>query len=122
MLDIKDVKVGDKVYYKPEHYTDGQEENGIIKEIPDNQDMFARVVFRCAGNWDRYQDYTGQQTNLLDLNAGWMNCDHDYEWIDDSFDHEFGTEVCGFWECLGCGHVDENRPYPEYEPFVDDVI
>ena len=71
MLDIKDVKVGDMVYYKPAHFTDGQEENGIVKEIPENQDMFARVVFHCAGNWDRYQDYTGQQTNLLDLNSGW---------------------------------------------------
>jgi len=49
-------------------------------------------------------------------------CSHDYEWVDTSFDHEFGTESCGFWECSECGKVDEEREPPEYEPFADDVI
>ena len=42
-------------------------------------------------------------------------CDHDYEWIDSSFDHEFGTESCGYWECSDCGYVDEDLPSPSVD-------
>lgn len=30
-------------------------------------------------------------------------CDHDWKCIDDSFDHEFGTEVAYHMECRHCG-------------------
>jgi len=45
-------------------------------------------------------------------------CDHDWEVIDDSFDHEFGREVIVFERCQKC---DAER---EYDPptFDDDVI
>ena len=45
-------------------------------------------------------------------------CDHDWEVIDDSFDHEFGCERIVFQRCSIC---DEER---EYDPprFDDDVI
>jgi len=47
-------------------------------------------------------------------------CEHDYEWKDDSFDHEFGCQSCGYWECVDCGFVDpnNNEPPPVYE-FID---
>jgi len=28
-------KCGDKVYYQPNHYSDNEFENGIVKEIPE---------------------------------------------------------------------------------------
>lgn len=45
------------------------------------------------------------------------NCVHDHEWIDDSFSHDLGTESCGHWECVDCGHVDDDMesPQPQYE-------
>lgn len=32
--------------------------------------------------------------------------DHDWEFQDESFDHEYGTETCGYWECLNCNLID----------------
>jgi len=40
-------------------------------------------------------------------------CEHDFEWIDGSFDHDLGTEVCGHWECVDCGFVDEDKEPPQ---------
>lgn len=34
-------------------------------------------------------------------------CDHDWEHVYDSFDHEFGTEVIRFDRCLKCGKTKE---------------
>lgn len=34
-------------------------------------------------------------------------CDHDWRIRDDSFDHEFGTEVLVCWECEKCGATKE---------------
>ena len=28
--------------------------------------------------------------------------DHDWEFVDDSFDHEFGTERIHYWSCTKC--------------------
>jgi len=33
--------------------------------------------------------------------------DHDYEVIDDSFDHEYGTEQIFYKRCKNCGHETE---------------
>lgn len=30
-------------------------------------------------------------------------CDHEWVFQDDSFDHEFGTEVIRYWQCEKCG-------------------
>jgi NADH dehydrogenase/NADH:ubiquinone oxidoreductase subunit G len=40
-------------------------------------------------------------------------CDHEWEFVDDSFSHEFGTEVCGHWECLLCGATTTKCPVSE---------
>jgi hypothetical protein len=73
---IDELKVGDKVYYQPEHYKPDHFENGIVKEIPKFPKgslgyNHVRVVYKCGGNWDRYQDYTSALTNLEDLHLGW---------------------------------------------------
>lgn len=31
--------------------------------------------------------------------------DHDWEYVDDSFSHEFGTEICGHYECARCDAI-----------------
>ena len=31
------------------------------------------VVFNCGGEWDHYQDYTGQCTEYSRLKIGWTN-------------------------------------------------
>jgi hypothetical protein len=41
-------------YHDPPH---GTPEIGRLKSW-NNETVF--VVFKCAGNWDRFQDYTGQ--------------------------------------------------------------
>ncbi len=47
-------------------------------------------------------------------------CDHDWEWVDDSFDHEYGVEQCGHWECQNCDSTNDS-PAPTYDQ-DDDVI
>lgn len=44
-------------------------------------------------------------------------CDHDYELVDDSFDHEFGTEQIVYRRCKTCGHEAEADP-----PSADDYL
>ena len=31
--------------------------------------------------------------------------DHDWKYVDDSFSHEFGTEICGHYECARCDAI-----------------
>lgn len=45
-------------------------------------------------------------------------CDHDFEEVDDSFSHEFGTHVDIYNRCLICGETSEYV----YSPLDDDVI
>ena len=71
MIDIAKLHVGDKVHYQPEHYSDSEWENGRIKEIRGGRVDGVWVVYNCAGNWDRYMDYTSALTNLRDLKTGW---------------------------------------------------
>lgn len=35
--------------------------------------------------------------------------DHDWQFHDDSFDHEFGTEAIRYWQCERCGHTGERN-------------
>lgn len=81
MIDISKLKVGDKVYYQPEHYGKIRWENGMIKEIPnfatDKKSQVGynsiRVVYNCAGNWEHFKDYTSALTNLEYLKLGWKH-------------------------------------------------
>ena len=86
MVDITKLKVGDKVYYQPEHYKNilvldntteetvtEKWENGLIKEIPDWSTDSVRVVYNCCGDWNNYKDYTSALTNVNDLYLGWKS-------------------------------------------------
>ena len=80
MVDIAQLKVGDKVYYQPSHYKrelgdDEPEkwENGMVKEVPEDSLVYIRVVYNCNGEWEDYQNYTGQSTNIRDLHEGWKH-------------------------------------------------
>jgi hypothetical protein len=46
------------------------------------------------------------------------DCDHDWHFQDDSFDHEFGTEVIHYWLCEKCGVTKPTcqSEYGEQEP------
>ena len=72
-LDITKLRVGDKVHYQPPHYGLDDWENGIIKEIREGRTDGVWVVYNCAGNWKRYQEYTSALTNLSDLKLGWRH-------------------------------------------------
>jgi hypothetical protein len=63
------VQVGDFVHYKPKV---GVPENGRVKKVLP-VDVF--VVYKCGGEWNRYQDYTGQLTDADDLQSGWVDKD-----------------------------------------------
>lgn len=71
MVDVSKLKVGDKVHYQPSHYGPDKWENGIVKEIPEHSTAHARVVYNCAGEWDRFMDYTSALTHKRDLKLGW---------------------------------------------------
>jgi hypothetical protein len=38
-------------------------------------------------------------------------CDHDFQFHDDSFDHEFGTEIVRYWLCEKCGMSTPHNPH-----------
>ena len=38
-------------------------------------------------------------------------CDHEWEFIDESFDHEFGREPLHTWECQSCGETTHKCPF-----------
>jgi hypothetical protein len=63
------MKVGDYVHYTP---SAGPEENGRIKSI--NGDS-ASVVYKCNGEWERYEEYTGSRTEMSMLSLGWIDGD-----------------------------------------------
>lgn len=49
-------------------------ENGIVKSMSDNG-SHAFVVFNCDNDWDNFENYTGQSTNILKLKKGWFGFD-----------------------------------------------
>lgn len=54
-----------------------------------------------------------------EFQAEWQKvCDHEWEHVDDSFDHEFGTEQVHSYVCEKCGAT---KPY-EPETFGDEAI
>lgn len=75
------IKEGTKVHYTPSH---GAKENGIVKSM-EGENAF--VVYKCAGDWGNYKNYTGASTCLKNLTYGWVDdkgellkefCDHYY--------------------------------------------
>lgn len=74
MIDIAKLKIGDKVHYTP---FDGCDialiENGMVKEIPDHTNTSIRVVYNCAGEWDRFMDFTSAMTPIDKLAIGWKH-------------------------------------------------
>lgn len=69
-IDLKDIKVGDRVYYRPSHFPKDRYERGIVSKIGRSRDCVF-VVYHCNGEWDNYQNYTGQLTDLRSLYPGW---------------------------------------------------
>lgn len=64
------LKAGDYVHYIPDA---GDKENGRIKSI--GSDGRASVVYKCAGEWEKYREYTGAVTELNRLSPGWIDVD-----------------------------------------------
>ncbi len=70
---------GTKVHYRDPHT--GKVENGIVQtfvpvvdgvgQLIYNNITEVYVVYKCAGQWDKYQDYTAVRTELKDLELGW---------------------------------------------------
>lgn len=87
------------------------------------------VCPRC-GKADNYQQTCvgvlgDKDTNQATCICGWVgivhdliSCDHEWEVIDESFDHELGCEQIVFERCKLC---DEEREY-QLPTFEDDVI
>jgi hypothetical protein len=44
--------------------------------------------------------------------------EHDWEFIDDSFDHEYGTERIHYWRCRECG-ITRNTEASDYSECED---
>lgn len=67
------MQVGDFVHYIPAS-SFGMPENGRIKRMMlDNNQAY--VVYNCAGEWWRYDDYTAALTGLDNLHPGWVDKD-----------------------------------------------
>ena len=73
MVDIKELKVGDKVYHQPSYFPEDTFDNGIVKEIPDGTVSSVRVVYYCGGDWENYKNYTSALTRTRDLFPGWKH-------------------------------------------------
>lgn len=69
MLDIAQLKIGDKVHYIG--FKGSKPENGRVKEIPENEIHNVRVVYHCAGEWDNFMNYTSALTPIDRLHKGW---------------------------------------------------
>jgi len=46
-------------------------------------------------------------------------CDHEWKMIDDSFDHEFGTEQIYYYECEHCGATKDLEAGDYCDPFEE---
>lgn len=65
---MEQIKAGMRVQYTSPH---GTIENGIVKSVNESGTA-AFVVYNCGNDWDNYQNYTGQHTNINDLSIGWL--------------------------------------------------
>lgn len=74
MVDISRLKIGDKVCYRPS-YDKSLYENGRVKSIPEEGVDTVFVVYKCAGEWNNFMNYTAQSTRVEDLEMGWSHED-----------------------------------------------
>jgi len=70
MIDIARLKIGDKVHYIKAEGTEA--ENGMVKEIPEDDLENIRVVYHCAGEWANFKNYTSALTPIKNLYKGWV--------------------------------------------------
>ena len=62
-------QIGDKVtYIQP---FSGKKEIGIVKAHVEFSNDYVRVVYNCAEDWDNYENYTSQLTDVNHLVKGW---------------------------------------------------
>lgn len=94
---------GDYVYYTDP--VTRKKENGRVKSISGGR---AWVVYHCAGNWDKYSEYTGVNTDQIDLSTGWVDesgkllpeyCDHHY------IHTNYKWQPINQQRCCHCGHT-----------------
>lgn len=72
-VDIQTLEVGDKVTYIDSYSK--KREFGRVKSFSNVETPTAFVVFQCNEDWDNYQNYTGQITDIKDLYQGWIGKD-----------------------------------------------
>lgn len=58
---------------------------------------------KCSPNW-KVEMIDEAKTHTPD------DCDHDWELQDDSFDHEYGTELVHYWRCIKCEATKDMEP------------
>lgn len=74
---FKELNVGDKVNYKVrKNHPDEMSENGMVKSIEGND---IRVVYNCNNDWENFEEYTGQLTELSFLRYGWSKLAKNYK-------------------------------------------
>jgi hypothetical protein len=62
-------KVGDLVHYQPKHYQERDTfENGVVKEVREEENEAVWVVYNCGGEWSRYIEINSAKTKQRDLN------------------------------------------------------
>ena len=66
-----DLKKGDKVHYIG--HKGAAPENGIVLSVHQKLLGYAHVVYHCADEWDNYENYTAQLTDLDHLHEGWFS-------------------------------------------------
>ena len=69
--DIARIRIGDHVHYQPPYYKATEWENGIVKEVREDDLNYIWVVYHCSREWDRFEEYTSVRTNVRDLFLGW---------------------------------------------------
>lgn len=75
-IDLKDIKVGDRVYYQSPHSPKNTYEKGIISGVEKSK-AHVFVVFHCNEDWDNYKNYSSQLTDLKSLYHGWVPGQHE---------------------------------------------
>ena len=60
---------GQKVHYVP---LIGEPENGVVKSQHPTNTNVVFVVYKCAGDWANYQNYTAVSTSVFDLQDDWI--------------------------------------------------
>ena len=108
MVDISRLKIGDKVCYRPS-YNKSLYENGRVISIPEEGVGTVFVVYKCAGEWNNFMNYTAQSTRVEDLEMGWK---HDEESAKEDCEHYFlpyggKYSPAGMMKCQFCHKIIE---------------